>query len=35
MAAKAGVRHFIYTLSTAVNDSIYMDGGEKLLQMRL
>lgn len=27
MAAKANVRHFIYTSSTAVNDSLYMGGG--------
>jgi UDP-glucose 4-epimerase len=28
MAAKAGVRHFLYTSSTAVNDSLYMGGGD-------
>jgi UDP-glucose 4-epimerase len=30
MAAKAKVKHFIYTSSTAVNDSLYMGGGDPL-----
>jgi UDP-glucose 4-epimerase len=29
MAAKAGVKHFIYTSSTAVNDSLYSGGGDQ------
>lgn len=28
VAADAGVKHFIYTSSTAVNDSLYMGGGD-------
>lgn len=30
VAAKAGVKHFIYTSSTAANDSLYMGGGDTL-----
>ena len=30
VAARTGVKHFIYTSSTAVNDSLYMGGGDDL-----